>query len=64
MAKIPSLAELVDGAERSVAKRLRAASTKQSFSGTLKVETDKIYVGKKDGMRALESLRLRALKVG
>lgn len=57
MTKTPSLEELLSGAERSVAKRSRAASAKQSFSGVLRVQIDKIYVGKKDGLRALDFLR-------
>lgn len=43
--------------ERSVAKRFRDIHTTQSFDGTLRVKVESVYVGKKDGERALAHLR-------
>ena len=57
MKQRPSLAEVVSGAERSVAERQVAAQARQTFFGALKVQIDQIYVGKKDGLRALDVLR-------
>ena len=43
--------------EKSAVKRLRELQATQSFDGTLKVRSDRVYIDKKDGRRALEHLR-------
>ena len=57
MKKKLSLSEIASSAEKSVAKKQRDMHVIQTFSGTLRVETSKVYINKKDGQRALEYLR-------
>lgn len=57
MKKQSNLVEIMRGAEKAVERKQIAAHSKQSFSGVLKVEVDKVFVGKKDGARALQFLR-------
>lgn len=49
---------LIDEIERLVATRQKEMSAKQTFDGTLRIFADKVYIGKGEGKRALEELKL------
>ena len=61
MSSKKAIAEFLQSYEISGAKKLRELQSTQSFSGILKINTDRVYVDQKDGRRALEHLKkLRA----
>jgi len=43
--------------ERNAEKELRELQSTQSFSGTLRIKLDRVFVDKVDGKRALDQLR-------
>lgn len=49
--------QTVRDVERSIVKRLRDLQSTQTFGGTLRIELSKVYVDRKSGLRALDSLR-------
>lgn len=49
--------ESVRDVERSIVKRLRDLQSTQTFAGTLRIDLNKVYVDRKSGLRALDSLR-------
>jgi hypothetical protein len=52
-----NVAEFLGSYEKAVVKKLRELQATQSFGGSLKINTDRVFVEKKDGLRALEHLR-------
>lgn len=46
--------------EKLTIEELRSRQTKQSFSGSLRVDPSKVFINERDGRRAIESLRKRA----
>lgn len=57
MSNQKAITEFLRSYEKSGAKKLRELQSTQSFSGTLKINTDRVYVDQKDGRRALEHLK-------
>ncbi len=43
--------------EQLAAKEISSKQTSQSFSGRVKVHPDKVFIGERDGRRAIEFLR-------
>jgi hypothetical protein len=51
------VAKFLSSYEKTAVKKLRELQATQSFGGTLKIRPDRVFVDKKDGLRALEHLR-------
>lgn len=51
------LEHLMKALERMVAEEERINHSVQAFDGSLKIKADDVFVGKEDGLRALEQLR-------
>lgn len=51
------LASFLASYEKSATNKLRELQSSQSFSGTLKIDVERVFVNKRDGLRALENLR-------
>lgn len=45
-------------------KKLKSLQSTQSFDGTLRVNLSRVFVGRKDGLRAMEGLKKLKLAVG
>lgn len=45
--------------ERRTVEELRSLQATQSFGGALRVDPDKVFINRRDGRRAFESLRKR-----
>jgi hypothetical protein len=58
MAKVDkNVASFLNGYEKAAAKKLRELQTTQSFGGALKINLDRVFIDRKDGLRALDQLR-------
>lgn len=45
-------------------KKLKSQQSTQSFDGTVRVNLDRVFVARKDGLRALEGLKKMKVAVG
>ena len=53
---------MVEKLEKIVAEESREFQSVQTFGGALRVDVNKVFVGREDGLRALEQLRRFSLR--